>query len=38
MTDKTIKEKSYMIALPKNEEELNDIELIMNRIKNSKMV
>ena len=36
MTDKIIKEKSYMIALPKNSEELNDIELIMNRIKDSE--
>lgn len=30
------KEKSYMLAIPKHEEELKDIELIMYRIKDSK--
>ena len=30
------KENSYMLAIPKNEEEIKDVELIMERIKNSK--
>lgn len=36
MAESVKKEKSYMLALPKNEDELKDIDLIMERIKNSK--
>lgn len=36
MAETFFKEKSYMIAIPKHEEELNDINLIMSRITNAR--
>lgn len=33
--EKYTKEKSYMLAIPKHEEELKDIQLVMSRIKNA---
>ena len=32
---KKIKEKSYMLAIPKHPEELKDVHLIMDRIRNA---
>ncbi len=36
MDEMYVKEKSYMIAIPKHEEELNNISLIMLRLRNAK--
>ena len=33
---KATKEKSYMLAIPKKEEELKDVELVMSRLKKAK--
>lgn len=35
MNTKYEKEKSYMLAIPKHEEELKDIDLVMSRLKNA---
>ncbi len=35
MEEKFVKEKSYMLAIPKNAEELRDIDLVLSRLKNA---